>query len=179
VPALLALINGYAERGLLLVRTEASIRARLADFTVAEVDGEVVGCAALTELGPGLCEVRSLAVRSDHAGRGLGHALVEALVAEAGRLGFHEVLALTRRTSFFEALGFEATRRERFLDKLMVDCQACPLNLRCDETAMVRTATANGFTTEGAEVEGASSPSPLCASAVKSIVCGEKGVLSR
>jgi amino-acid N-acetyltransferase len=148
----LALINGYAERGLLLVRTEASIRARLADFTVAEVDGEVAGCAALTELGPGLAEVRSLAVRDDLAGRGIGRALVEALVAEAGRRGVHEVLALTRRTSFFEALGFQATRRERFLDKLMVDCQTCPMNLCCDETAMVRTpATTDGFSTERAE----------------------------
>ncbi|HVR72558.1 MAG TPA: GNAT family N-acetyltransferase [Vicinamibacteria bacterium] len=166
VPALLALINGYAERGLLLVRTEASIRARLADFTVAEVDGEVAGCAALTELGPGLAEVRSLAVRADLAGHGIGHALVEALVAEAGRRGFHEVLALTRRTSFFEALGFQATRRERFLDKLMVDCQACPLNLCCDETAMVRTpATTSGLTTEGAEGQRRGR--------------GEQGVLSR
>jgi amino-acid N-acetyltransferase len=136
----LALINGYAERGLLLVRTEASIRARLADFTVAEVDGEVAGCAALTELGPGLAEVRSLAVRDDLAGRGIGRALVEALVAEAGRRGVHEVLAL------------QATRRERFLDKLMVDCQTCPMNLCCDETAMVRTpATTDGFSTERAE----------------------------
>ena len=58
-------------------------------------------------------------------------------MAEAGRRGFHEVLALTRRTSFFERLGFQATRRERFLDKLMVDCQTCPMNLCCDETAMV------------------------------------------
>lgn len=157
VPAVLALINGYADRGLLLSRTEASLRARLADFTVAEVDGELVGCAALTDLGPGLAEVRSLAVREDHAGRGIGRTLVEALVGEAGRRGVHEVLALTRRTSFFEALGFQATRRERFLDKLMVDCQTCPMNLCCDETAMVRTPTVNGFTTEGAEAneEGA------------------------
>jgi amino-acid N-acetyltransferase len=137
VPALLALINGYAERGLLLSRSEASLRARLDDFTVAEVDGELAGCAALTELGPGLAEVRSLAVREDRSGQGLGRALVEDLVAQAGRRGFHEVLALTRRTSFFSSLGFEATRRERFLDKLMVDCQTCPLNLCCDETAMV------------------------------------------
>jgi amino-acid N-acetyltransferase len=168
VPALLALINGYAERGLLLVRTEASIRARLADFTVAELDGALAGCAALTELGPGLAEVRSLAVRDDLAGRGIGHALVEALVDEAGRRGFHEVLALTRRTSFFEALGFSATRRERFLDKLMVDCQTCPMNLCCDETAMVRTATTKGFTTESA-----------AAGEDAAQVLAEKGVLSR
>ena len=56
---------------------------------------------------------------------------------EAGRRGFDEVLALTRRRRSSRRLGFEVTRRERFLDKLMVDCQACPLNLCCDETAMV------------------------------------------
>ena len=152
IPALLDLINGYAARGMLLHRTEASLRARLADITVAELDGELAGCAALTELGPGLAEVRSLAVREDLAGRGIGPALVEGLVAEAGRRGFHEVLALTRRTSFFEHLGFQATRRERFLDKLMVDCQTCPMNLCCDETAMVITPPpAHGFNAETAE----------------------------
>ena len=139
VGPLLGLINGYAERGLLLRRSEESLRARLDDFTVAEDEnGRVIGCGALTVLGPGLGEVRSLAVREDHAGRGIGHAIVEHLVQEAGRRGFDEVLALTRRPSFFEALGFSVTRRERFLDKLMVDCKACPMNLCCDETAMVR-----------------------------------------
>ena len=139
VAPLLALINGYAERGLLLARSEESLRARLDDFTVAlDERGEIVGCGALSALGPGLGEVRSLAVREDQAGRGIGHSLVEHLMEEAAQRGFHEVIALTRRPSFFEALGFSITRRERFLDKLMVDCKACPLNLCCDETAMVR-----------------------------------------
>lgn len=137
VPALLALINGYAARDLLLARTEGSLRARLSDFTVAEEGGELVGGGALSELGPGLGEVRSLAVRDDRSGRGIGRRIVEELMAEAAERGFVEVLALTRRVSFFEGLGFTVTRRERFLDKLATDCQACPLNLCCDETAMV------------------------------------------
>jgi amino-acid N-acetyltransferase len=138
VVPLLALINGYADRHLLLRRSEASLRARLGDFLVAEEDGEAVGCAALTELGPGIGEIRSLAVREDHGGHGIGQRLVEALLREAAERGFAEVLALTRRVGFFERLGFEVTRRERFLDKLVTDCQTCPLNVCCDETAMVR-----------------------------------------
>lgn len=133
---LLALINGYAQRNLLLHRTEESLRARLADFLVAEEEGEVVGGGALSELGPGLGEVRSLAVRQDQAGHGIGRRIVEALLAQAGERGFVEVLALTRRVAFFEALGFTVTRRERFLDKLQTDCKHCPLNLCCDETAV-------------------------------------------
>ena len=139
VAPLLALINGYAARGLLLARSEASLRARLADFSVAEAAGELLACGALSELGPWLGEVRSLAVREDQTGRGIGRRIVERLVEEAGERGFAEVLALTRSVPFFEALGFAVTRRERFLDKLKVDCQACPLNLCCDEVAMVRT----------------------------------------
>jgi amino-acid N-acetyltransferase len=138
VRPLLALINGFADRGMLLGRSEASLCERLADFVLAEVGGEIVGCGALSALGPGLGEVRSLAVREDQAGRGLGSAIVERLVAEAAERGFREVLALTRRTSFFATLGFELTQRERFLDKLRADCAACPLNACCDETAMVR-----------------------------------------
>ncbi len=136
--ALFALINAYADRGLLLPRSEASLRARIDDFVVAEEAGELVGCGALSALGPGLSEVRSLAVREDQAGRGVGHRVVEQLLERARDQGCREVLALTRRVSFFEALGFTVARRERFLDKLEADCRACPLNLCCDETAMVR-----------------------------------------
>jgi amino-acid N-acetyltransferase len=138
VTSLLALINGYAQRGLLLARSEDSLRARLADFSVAEAGGVLLGCGALSELGPGLGEVRSLAVREDSSGRGIGRRIVQRLLEEAGERGFAEVLALTRSVPFFESLGFAVTRRERFLDKLKVDCQACPLNLCCDEVAMVR-----------------------------------------
>jgi amino-acid N-acetyltransferase len=139
VAGLLSLINGYASRGQLLPRTAESLQARLDDFSVAvDERGAVLGCAALTPLGPGVGEVRSLAVAPEHAGRGLGRALVIALLEEAAGRGFEQVLALTRRVSFFEALGFARTRRENYLDKLMVDCQACPKNLCCDETAMVR-----------------------------------------
>ena len=138
VPELLKLINGYAGRNLLLPRTEESLRARLADFVVAASGGEILGCGALTELGPGLGEIRSLAVREDHAGHGLGGRLVARLLEDAARRGFGQVLALTRRVAFFESLGFKVSQREQFLEKLAADCAACPMNLCCDETAVVR-----------------------------------------
>jgi N-acetylglutamate synthase-like GNAT family acetyltransferase len=44
VPGILALVNGYADRNMLLRRSEESLRARLADFVVAaSPDGEVLG----------------------------------------------------------------------------------------------------------------------------------------
>jgi amino-acid N-acetyltransferase len=139
VPAVLLLINGYADRNLLLRRSEESLRQRLHDFVVAvSQQGEIVGCGALTELGPGLGEVRSLAVREDQTGRGVGRLLVDWLFQSATERGFRQVLALTRRVSFFESLGFTVTQRELFREKLAVDCAACPMNLCCDETAVVK-----------------------------------------
>jgi amino-acid N-acetyltransferase len=140
VQALLGLINGYAERDLLLPRSEASLLASLCDFVVAVAptpDGEaVMGCAALVRLGPGLGEIRSLAVRADAAGQGVGHTIVRRLLGNAPERGFVEILALTRRPSFFAALGFLATRRERFPAKLLTDCGSCRRDFRCDEIAM-------------------------------------------
>ena len=140
VPVLLDLINAYASRGLLLRRSEKSLRRALADFTVAVEGEQILGCGALTALAPGLAEIRSLAVREGEEGRGLGHRIAQYLLEEAAERGFDQVLALTRRVSFFQALGFEVTRRERFLDKLAADCASCPMNVCCDETAMVRPA---------------------------------------
>jgi amino-acid N-acetyltransferase len=136
VPAVLALINDYARQNLVLARTEESLRGCLADFAVAEIDGEIAGCSALSELGPGLGEIRSLAVRADMNGRGLGRGIIGYHMERAYERGFVEVLALTRRVSLFEKLGFHVTRRERFLDKLATDCKACPLSLCCDEIAV-------------------------------------------
>jgi len=138
VRAIVSLIGAYAVRGLVLPRSEASVEQRLGDFSVAIDDGALVGCAALTALGPGLGEIRTLAVRHDRAGQGIGAALVARLVAEAEDRGFREVLVLTRRVSLFERLGFKVTDRTRFLDKLEADCMACPHHDACDETALVR-----------------------------------------
>jgi amino-acid N-acetyltransferase len=139
IPALLDLINGYAHRGFLLRRSEESLRKHLHDFTVAAQGKQILGCGALTALAPGLAEIRSLAVRESEEGRGLGHMIARHLLDQAAERGFGQVLALTRRVSFFQALGFEVTQREQFLDKLAADCASCPMNVCCDETAMVRT----------------------------------------
>jgi amino-acid N-acetyltransferase len=141
--ALLRLINGYASRGLLLWRSEASLLSSLSDFVVAArrtARGEqVVGCGALAHLGPGLGEVRSLAVAAEASGRGVGRRIVGRLLSDASEHGLREVLALTRHPSFFQALGFVVTRRERFPEKLRADCARCPRDLRCDEVALVWT----------------------------------------
>jgi amino-acid N-acetyltransferase len=143
--ALYDLISGYAARGLLLWRSENSLRRHLAEFVVAVErtgsDESVVGCGALALLSPRLGEVRSLAVRSSATGRGVGRHIVNRLLQWAHMSGLRQVLALTRRPRFFGALGFVVTGRVRFPEKLEADCASCAMRSHCDEVAMVADVT--------------------------------------
>jgi GNAT superfamily N-acetyltransferase len=87
---------------------------------VGELSGTVVATAQLTWVrhltyaGGLMCGVESVRVRSDLRGRGLGHRLMEHVVAEARRRGAARVELTTnaRRTraqEFYRDLGFVAS----------------------------------------------------------------------
>ncbi len=63
--------------------------------------------------------------------------MLEQLVAEARAHGLAEVLALTRKPTFFQKLGFVAAEREHFPLKVWADCARCPRQNCCDEIAVV------------------------------------------
>src|SRR5512138_2693185 len=118
VPAIQALVNGYARTGEMLGRPRAEIYEGLRDFTVAERDGQVAGCVALHIDWEDIAEVRSLAVAPALAGRGLGRILVTACLDEARALGIPRVYALTYKSGFFERLGFSRVEKESLPHKV-------------------------------------------------------------
>ena len=120
----------------MLERSREFLVDRLRDFVVAE-DGEFQGCCALAVLTPDLAEIRSLAVRPDAAGRGIGKALVGACVVEARRLGLRRVFALTLVPEFFERCGFTLSSLGRLPEKSAAECPVCPKRFACDEQAML------------------------------------------
>jgi amino-acid N-acetyltransferase len=137
VPAIVRIVAENVRQGHLLPRSAENIRASLPTWLVAELDGEVVGIASLLEMTPVLAEVRSLAVLPAFRSYGAGAALVRGLIAEARRRRYPTLFALTRAVGFFEKLGFTVTGQERFPEKVWRDCVLCPLQQRCDETAVV------------------------------------------
>ncbi len=99
---------------------ESWSRAMLADelaevpasrhYLVAEVDGLIAGYAGLLEAG-GQGDVLTLAVAADHWSRGIGTALLRALLAEAARRGCGEVFLEVRTDNdraqrLYRAFGF-------------------------------------------------------------------------
>jgi amino-acid N-acetyltransferase len=81
--------------------------------------------------------VRSLAVRPDQHGQGLGAALVERLLDDARAMGLPRVIALTREIAFFERCGFVGVSRDTLPRKVWTDCVRCPRRHACDEVAVV------------------------------------------
>lgn len=67
----------------------------------ADLDGEVVGCAALSELGDGHAELKSMRVEARARGRGVGAALLEHVLAEARARGLTRLSLETGSQPFF------------------------------------------------------------------------------
>jgi len=136
VPAMLRLVNGYADKKVMLPRTELELCESLRDFSVARVKGEVVGCGALHFYTMQIAELRSLAVEPSRTRSGLGAEIARELIEQARQYGVDVVFAFTYVPSFFEKVGFKYVDRSKLPLKAWKDCLRCPMFNACDEIAM-------------------------------------------
>ncbi|PEG43521.1 N-acetylglutamate synthase [Mycolicibacterium duvalii] len=105
VPAVKALVDIYAGK-ILLEKNLVTLYESVQEFWVAEDAGEVIGCGALHVLWSDLGEVRTVAVHPKARGRGVGHAIVEQLLAVATELHLRRIFVLTFEVEFFTRHGF-------------------------------------------------------------------------
>ncbi len=138
VDGIFSIIEEFADKSLMLKRPVAEIYDHLRDFFVYRVDGVAVGICALHIWGSQLGELRSLAVKDDYIGLGIGKSLVAACMDEAGTIGLKKVFALTYVTGFFEKLGFSVVDKTVLPQKIWGDCSSCEKFQDCDETAVMR-----------------------------------------
>lgn len=137
--AICDLVNAFAAKGEMLPRTMSEVYQNLRDFyVVRDAAGTVVACGALHILWEDLAEIKSLAVREDQQGRGLGARIVQACMEEARELGLTTVFALTYRPGFFEKAGFTQADVMTLPRKVWGECYRCPKFPGCNEIAMVR-----------------------------------------
>jgi amino-acid N-acetyltransferase len=136
--AIMTLVNELALQQVMLPRSPASVIENIRDFFLAEVDGRFAGCGALAVTWTDIAEVRSLAVQPALQKHGIGRVLVEALVADARRLGVPRLYAFTYVPGFFAKQGFSVCQHEDLPAKVFNDCRHCPKFLACDEIAMTR-----------------------------------------
>jgi amino-acid N-acetyltransferase len=104
-----SLICRFVQGGKLLPRTFQELEGLVDNLFVAEMDGVIVGCAALDIYNRKLAEIRSLAVAPETQGTGLGKKLVQACVDLAEEHDIFEVMAISSSEDFFKACGFDFT----------------------------------------------------------------------
>jgi len=138
IPGLLALINSFAGRGILLPRTEFEMAENIRDFSVIHSGNELAGCGALHFYTPRAAEVRSLAIGPEFQGGGGGKVLMQALEVEAQAFGVQEVFAFTYIPEFFKKWGFVEIDRGALPLKAWKDCLRCPKFQCCDEVAVIK-----------------------------------------
>ena len=100
------IIDEYAAGRRLLTKETVTLFESVQEFTVAEMDGKVIGCGAIHVLWEDLAEFRSVAVDEGVRGKGVGHAILEALIKRASEIGVKRIFCLTFETDFFARHGF-------------------------------------------------------------------------
>jgi len=101
------LVAGYSQQRILLSKELVTLYEDVQDFVVADDAGRIVGCGALHVMWEDLAEIRTLAVRADYLGRGIGRGLLADLLLRARELGVAKVFCLTFEVNFFTSMGFE------------------------------------------------------------------------
>jgi amino-acid N-acetyltransferase len=133
-----ALLDSAAATGAVLPRELPELYENVRDFYVYVTDSGIGGLVALHVDMVDLAEVRSLVVREDLRGEGIGEELLEAVLNEARGLDIARVYAFTRVPVFFEKNKFRMVDKEQLPYKVFKDCSRCRLFPGCDEIAMVR-----------------------------------------
>lgn len=109
LPELNQLIQEFVTAHRLLPRTPDELQDLIPFGFVAIWQGRLVGFAALEIYSSKLGEVRSLAVRTEAQGLGLGKKLVEMCINLAKQRNVLEVMAVTSNEAFFQSCGFDFT----------------------------------------------------------------------
>ena len=118
VPQVRELVDRWTPDRRLLGKATVTLYEDVQEFFVAveqDDDARVVGCGALHVLWADLAEVRTLAVDPEVQGLGVGHLLLEQVLAQARALGVSRVFCLTFETAFFARHGFAP------VDRVLVD----------------------------------------------------------
>lgn len=138
VEPLYLMIEEYAQRGIMLPRSRQALTRQIDQFVIAELDGMFVGCGSLFRLGNDLVEVRSIGLRDEGKGKGVGSMILEKLTEEARRQGIPKIMALTYAVDFFLRNGFTVVEKEIFPEKVWTDCVNCKKQHACDEIAVMK-----------------------------------------
>jgi argininosuccinate lyase/amino-acid N-acetyltransferase len=129
-------VNIQADKGEILPRTLDNIIHDVQNFVVAELDGEVVGCASLYIYQTGLAEIRSVVVDEAAQNQGQGEALIQYLLEFAHQMELEQIIVLTYIPEYFAKLDFAVIEKSSLAENIIEDSEPSPHKDPADEVAM-------------------------------------------
>lgn len=140
IAAMQKLVKKEVESGVILYRDENEMANTIRSYTLAKENGQIVGFAALHIYSPDLAEVRSLVIKDEYRGKGIGGKLIGELEREGKDLGLSRILTLTYQKEFFERNGFVEIPKEKIPEhKIWADCIKCKHFPICNEISLIKT----------------------------------------
>ncbi len=113
VPGIEILIGPFVQERRLLPRTNQELTDLTRNGFVAEIQGTVVGFAAIDVYSRKLAELVCLAVARERQREGIGKRLVRQCIRRAKELGVLELLAISASDAFLKECGFDYSLPEQ------------------------------------------------------------------
>ena len=100
VAGILGLIQPLEQAGVLVRRSRELIESEIAQYSVIERDGVIIGCAALhTFFEEKIAEAACIAIHPEYQNKGRGETLLENIEQRAQTLGLSQIFVLTTQTT--------------------------------------------------------------------------------
>jgi N-acetylglutamate synthase-like GNAT family acetyltransferase len=91
----------------MFLRSPGDISRNLKDFIISkDINGRIIGCAALHQYNPALGEILSVAVLPEFQGQGVGNHLIENRIRQADLNGIQWTWLATVKPVYFGRFGF-------------------------------------------------------------------------
>ncbi len=133
------LVRFDVENGTILFRSDDEIATNIRSYTVAKVDGKIIGFCALHIFSKKLAEIRSIIINKNFRGRHIGQNLIQKMIFEGKKLKVEEIFALTYERDFFQKMDFTEIDKTKLPEqKIWKDCIKCKYFPVCNEIAFIK-----------------------------------------